>query len=262
MANQATTVTVKAHRKADQYNDPDYNYLHYWDGREYEHAAEQLAIQRLLRNKHFDRALDIGGGYGRLCLLLERYADKVILAEPSKKQLDLAQDFLKGHPDIERKLVTADDLQMPDESVDLVTMIRVMHHLPDPTAELNEIARVLKDDGCAIIEMANYSHFRNRLKYLMRGRRLPIKPVDIRSPEHHKEGEIPFVNHNPHTVSRQLIHAGLRVERVLSVSNLRSPWLKQHASLNFMTKVEKVLQPILAPLYFGPSIFFLVRKAD
>ncbi|HEU4967070.1 MAG TPA: class I SAM-dependent methyltransferase [Candidatus Saccharimonadales bacterium] len=261
MAQQAQD-TSKQHKKADQYNDPSYNYLHYWDGRDYEHAAEEVAIQRLLKGKHFGKAVDIGGGYGRLCLLLEKYADKVVLAEPSQQQLDIAKDFLKGHDEIERKLVQASDLEMPDGSVDLITMVRVMHHLPDPTPELAEIARVLSDDGYAIIEMANYAHARNRLRHLIRGSKLPVRPVDIRSAQNKKKDEVPFVNHNPHTMMRQLSHAGLRVERILSVSNLRSPRLKQMLSVNTMINIEKALQVPLAPMFFGPSIFFLVRKVD
>lgn len=262
MAHHVSNTTNRVHKKADQYNDPEYNYLHYWDGRDYEHAAEEIAIKRLLKGKHFGKAIDIGGGYGRLCLLLEKYADKVVLAEPSQQQLDIAKDFLKGHEEIERKLVQASDLEMPDGSVDLVTMVRVLHHLPDPTAELGEIARVLSDDGYAIIEMANYAHARNRLKHLIRGSRLPVRPVDIRSKINQKKDEVPFVNHNPHTMMRQLSHAGLRVERILSVSNLRSPRLKRMLSLKTMLAAEKIMQVPLAPMFFGPSIFFLVRKAD
>ena len=262
MAEQTAQPVSHKIRKADQYNDPKHNYLHYWDGREYEHAAEEIAIRRLLKGKHFGRAVDIGGGYGRLCLLLEQYADKVILAEPSQQQLDLAKDFLKGHAEIERRLVQAADLGLPNGSVDLVTMVRVMHHLPDPTPELAEIARVLSDDGYAVIEMANYAHMRNRLKHVLRGSRLPVKPVDIRSAENQKKDEIPFVNHNPHTMLRQLSHAGLRVERMLSVSNLRSPRLKKSVPLSVMVTAEKALQMPLAPFFFGPSMFFLVRKAE
>ena len=60
-----TTTTPKATKKADQYNDPNHNYLHYWDGRDYEDAAERMAISRLLIDKKFKHAADIGGGYGR-----------------------------------------------------------------------------------------------------------------------------------------------------------------------------------------------------
>lgn len=249
-------------RKADQYNDPKHNYRKYWQGREYEHAAEEIAIRKLLRGKHFKHAVDVGGGYGRLCLLLEDYADKVTLVEPSQQQLDLAKDFLKGHPEVDRKLMQADDLKFEDNSVDLLTMVRVMHHLPDPSAEFEEIARVLSPDGLAIIEVANYLHMRNRIKHLVRREHMPVKPVDIRSPENRRKDEIPFVNHNPYTVLRQLEHVGLRAVGSLSVSNLRSVRLKKVVPRNVMIGAEHVLQRPLSLVYFGPSVFLLVRKSN
>jgi SAM-dependent methyltransferase len=248
-------------KRADQYNDPSHNYLHYWNGRDYEHAAEELAIRRLLDGKHFRRAADIGGGYGRLCILLEQFADKVTLAEPSQQQLDIAKDFLKDHKSVDRKLMQADDLKFKKGELDLITMIRVMHHLPDPSVEFKELARVLADDGYLVLEVANYAHGRNRLKHALRGKPLPVEPVDIRSETHRNKDTIPFVNHNPKTVIKQLAHAGLRVEKVLSVSNLRSPGLKKVLPRGLMLAVENVLQPTLAKTYFGPSVFFLVRKA-
>lgn len=249
------------HKKADQYNDPRHNYLHYWEGRDYENAAERIAIKRLLKGKHFSHAVDVGGGYGRLCLLLENYADKVTLAEPSQQQLDIAKDFLKDHPEIERKLTQADNLAFGDDSVDLLTMIRVMHHLPDPSTEFKEIHRVLADGGIFILEVANYAHARNRLKHLLRAKKMPTEPVDIRSEQYKKENDIAFVNHNPKTVIKQLAHAGFKVKRTLSVSNLRSPTLKKIAPMAGMLAVERILQPALAKTYFGPSVFFLIQKA-
>jgi ubiquinone/menaquinone biosynthesis C-methylase UbiE len=139
-------------KRADQYNDPKHNYLKYWAGRDYEHAAEEMAVKRLLEGKHFQQAVDVGGGYGRLCVLLENYADKVTLAEPSQQQLDIAKEYLKDYPEVERRLLQADDLKFKAGSVDLLTMVRVMHHLPDPSREFAEFARVLSPDGYAIIE--------------------------------------------------------------------------------------------------------------
>lgn len=248
-------------KKADQYNDPDHNYLEYWDGRDYEHASEEMAITKLLKGKHFRHAADVGGGYGRLCVFLEEYADKVTLAEPSQQQLDIAVDFLKDHAEIDRKLTQADALDFKDGELDLVTMIRVMHHIPDPSVEFKELARVLSDDGYLILEVANYAHGRNRFKHFVKGKRMPTEPVDIRSDEHKKEGEIAFVNHNPKTVIKQLSHAGLKVEKVLSVSNLRSPTLKKVVPQAVMLSVERLMQPALAKTYFGPSVFFLIKKA-
>lgn len=252
---------TKSRKIADQYDNDDYNYLHYWRGRDYEHASEELAIRRLLKGKHFKHAVDIGGGYGRLCILLEGYADKVTLAEPSEAQLNIAEEYLKDHPKIDMRKMQADDLKFEPGSVDLFTMIRVMHHLPDPSVELKQIAAALSDDGYLLLEVANYAHARNRLKHLLKGQRMPKEPVDIRSKKNRRDDEVAFVNHNPKTVIKQLAHAGLKVEKTLSVSNLRSPSLKKILPKGLMLAAENVMQPTLARTYFGPSVFFLVRKA-
>ncbi|HSW85699.1 MAG TPA: class I SAM-dependent methyltransferase [Candidatus Saccharimonadales bacterium] len=261
MPNNINLNDAKHRRKADQYDDPNHNYLKYWEGRQYEHQAEEIAVCKLLDGKHFNWAVDIGGGYGRLSLLLKKYADKVTLAEPSQQQLELAREFLSNHTEIERRQIQADDLPFKNNSIDLITMVRVMHHLPDPAPEFLEIHRVLTDDGYAIIEVANYLHIRNRLKHFSKNQRLPVKPVDIRSEVNKRDDEIPFVNHNPQTVIRQLELAGLKVEAKLSVSNLRSVRLKKLLPNSVMLSAERWLQRPLAPVYFGPSIFFLVRKS-
>lgn len=256
-----TQNTPNQKRKSDQYNDPSHNYLHYWEGRDYEDAAERMAIKRLLKGKHFKNAADIGGGYGRLCVFLEKYADKVTLAEPSQQQLDIAKDFLKDHPEIDRKLTQADDLTFKDAELDLITMVRVMHHLPDPSQEFKEIARSLSDDGTFILEIANFDHIRNRFKFFVRGKKLPVDPVDIRSTKNKRKEEIPFVNHNPKTVIKQLAHAGMKVEKILSVSNLRSTTVKKVVPKGVMLAVENVLQAPLGKTFFGPSVWMVVRKA-
>jgi SAM-dependent methyltransferase len=232
---------IETPKKADQYNDPSFNYLNYWEERGYEHAAEELAINNLLKDKHFKKAVD-----------------KVVLAEPSQQQLDIAREFLKDHPAVDRKLMQADDLDFKNGEVDLITMIRVMHHLPDPTAEFKEISRVLSADGYAVIEVANYTHARNRIRHILKHTKMPLEPVNIRTKN--VEGEVAFVNHNPHTIIKQLAHAGLTVDRILSVSNLRSPALKKVVPRRIMLAVEGILQPTLANSFFGPSVFFFVRK--
>lgn len=243
-------------KKADQYNDPSHNYLHYWDGRAYEHAAEEVAIRRMFKGKHFAHIVDVGGGYGRICPLLKEYADKVTLAEPSKQQLDIAKEYLKDHKGIEMKLAQADSLPFADESVDAVTVVRVIHHIPDPEQEFAEIARILKPGGYLFIEFANYANFKNRLKHAVKLKRIPREPVDIRT----KQSDIPFVNHNPHTVRKQLAHTGLQLEKVLSVSNFRSPQLKKVVPKSILLQAEKLTQLPLSRTYFGPSTVYLLKK--
>lgn len=243
-------------KKADQYNDPNHNYLHYWDNRQYEHDAEEIAIRRMLKGKHFKRIVDVGGGYGRICPILKDFADQVTLAEPSSQQLDIAKEFLKGNMGIDMVLAQADKLPFEDESIDLVTVVRVIHHLPDPTEEFAEIARVLKPGGYLFIEFANYANFKNRVKHVLKAKRMPHEPVDIRT----HESDIPFVNHNPRTVRKQLAHAGLQLERTLSVSNLRSPGLKKVFPKQALLAIEKAVQVPFAKSYFGPSTVYLLKK--
>jgi ubiquinone/menaquinone biosynthesis C-methylase UbiE len=247
--------------KADQYNDPDFNYTKYWVGREYENAAEEIAIRRLLKNKHFKNAVDVGGGYGRLCPLLKDYSDNVTLAEPSAKQLDIAKKYLDKYPDIKLSKLEADNLKFKDHSVDLLTMVRVMHHLPNPNPEFKELARVLSDDGYLILEIANYAHALNRIKFLLRAKKVPDEPTDIRSQKNRKQDVIAFVNHNPKTVIKSLAHNGLKVERILSVSNFRNSTVKKMIPRSLLLHLETISQPILAKSFFGPSIFLLVKKA-
>lgn len=246
--------------KADQYNDPKHNYLRYWDGRDYEQAAEEVAIRRLLKGKKFKQAVDVGGGYGRLSVVLRDYAEKVTLAEPSQQQLDISKDFLKGKPKVEVALAQAEKLPFKDGEVDLAMVVRVIHHLPNPVPAFEEIYRVLKKDGYFLIEFANYSNFKNRVKHTVKLQKMPVDPVDIRSAENRRDDEIPFVNHNPKTVKKQLAQTGFKVEQVLSVSNFRSPTLKKILPKSVLVSLEKSVQKPLAKTYFGPSTVYLLKK--
>ncbi|MCA9328268.1 class I SAM-dependent methyltransferase [Candidatus Saccharibacteria bacterium] len=254
------TKSKKKLNRADHYNDPTHNYLRYWDGREYEHAAEELAIARLLKGKTFRKAVDVGGGYGRLSVFLRNFADEVTLAEPSQQQLDIAKEYLKDKPKVISKLAQAEDLPFKDSEVDLVLVVRVLHHLPDPMPAFEEINRVLKKDGYFLIEFANNAHFKNRLKYASKLQGVPVDPVDIRSAANRRDDEIPFVNHNPKTVRKQLAQAGFKLEATLSASNFRSSTFKKFFGKKALLRLEKLTQKPLAKTHFGPSTVYLLRK--
>jgi ubiquinone/menaquinone biosynthesis C-methylase UbiE len=244
------------------YDDNDLNYLDYWSGRDYEHQAEVMAIRRLLRGLTFHNGLDIGGGYGRLSVVLSEYASKVMLIDSSKQQIELACGFLVNYPQIERRVMDAADLRFDDASFDIVTLVRVLHHLPDPSHVLSELHRVLRPGGYALVEVANSTHAMNRVRYLIKHKQIPLSAIDIRTAETRERDGIPFVNHHPQTIVSQLEVAGLRVERSLSVSNLRHPALKKALPLRSMLLAERVLQQRLARVTFGPSLFLLLRKPE
>ena len=260
MTDAATPEEPKPSRKVANQYERGYDYTQYWNDRDYENAAEQIAIRRLLGTRRFRHAADIGGGFGRLCLLLCEYADKVTLAEPARSQLEAAKGVLKG-TDVEQLQMQADRLLFEDGSLDLITMVRVMHHLPEPSEEFAEISRVLAADGVAIIEVANYGHFVNRMKHKRAKKPLPVEPVNIRSDNSDEPDAIAFVNHNIDTVLGQLREAGLVLDEKLSVSNLRSQQLKKVLPHKVMLAIEKATQKRLARKNLGPSIFLKLKKA-
>ena len=247
-------------KKADQYNDSNHNYLKYWDGRDYEQAAEEIMINHMLKGKKFKHAVDVGGGYGRLSVILTQFADKVTLAEPSQQQLDIAKDFLKGKPTIAMQLAQAEKLPFKDNSIDLAMVVRVIHHLPNPIPAFEEIYRVLEKDGYFLIEFANYGNFKNRVKHAAKFKKMPLDPVDIKTGTQKEDNEIPFVNHNPQTVRKQLAQTGFKIEKTLSVSNFRSPTMKKIFPKSLLVKLEKAVQKPLAKTFFGPSTVYLLKK--
>ncbi len=245
------------------YDDDKHNYEEFWRGRDYEHHAEMLAIKKLLDGRHYQLAMDFGGGYGRVTPAILEFADKVILVDPSNKQLEIGRRFLKDYSNVDYVRVDQkDSVPAADDSLDLLVMIRVSHHLAEPEPIFAEIFRSLKPGGEAVIEIANEAHFKNRVKYLKQLRGVPLESVPIGEFANGKKEVTPFYNHNPKSVSELLKDVGFQIEDKLSVSNLRSQFIKSRVSMEQMLKIEKKLQNKLAFMDFGPSIFFLVKKPE
>jgi SAM-dependent methyltransferase len=253
------TTDETAIRRTSIYNDPLFNYAQFWTGRDYEHQAEVAALRRLLGGRRYRHAADIGGGYGRLAVILTKHADRVTLADPSTQQLALSHQVFPGQP-FERQLADAARLPFPDASIDLALLVRVLHHLPEPDPELAELSRILRVGGHAIIEAANSAHAGRRLTALLRGQCIPADPVDIRSEDARQRGTAPYVNHHPRTIIRQLAAVGLHVRQALSVSNFRHPLAKALIPHRALLAVERAAQRPLAGFHFGPSTFLLLEK--
>ncbi len=242
---------------AGHYDDPTYDYQFYWQGREYEHQSEVLAIKKLLQNKYFKNQADIGGGFGRLYPTFVAFSKKVTLLEPSKKLRDLAK---KSYPDLIVRHATSDKIPFRKNTFDFISMIRVSHHLPNLAKTFSEIHRVLKPDGYYLLEVANSANFKTRLLHLFTP--LPKVPIEKRSPANIRRQTIAFVNHHPDTVLSLLEKHGFIVEQILSVSNFRSPFLKSIIPLKVLLFLESAFCHLLSGIYYGPSLFILTRKIN
>ncbi len=237
------------------YDDPSFSYLDFWYERKYEHEAELFAMKKLLKAHKFTSVVDIGGGFGRLSTFLLLYAQDVTLVEPSKKQREVASTFVSDKISVQDGSACATGLK--DASCDLVVMVRVMHHLINPKDSFAEMKRIVKPGGYFILEFANSLNAKSRVKNLIHLRKTSRNPVRVNN---YGDWDVPFVNHHPSTVYNLLTQQGFVIEKVLSVSNVRSLLLKKVFPTRTLLFIERLTQSVLGLVHFGPSIFVLARR--
>ena len=243
-----------------------YDYPAYWDNREYEHKSEYYAIKTLLdKIPHIKTIIEIGAGYGRLFSSFSYRAKKIILSDPSASSLSLARRKIAN---IKKTVFIQSSLEnlhnrLSGGMSDLVIMVRVLHHIEDTQKAFKVIAKLLKNDGYFILEFANKGHLKATLKEFIKGNitfRIDISPIDKSRRKSKKNKSLPFINYHPDEITEQLKNAGFTVVEKLSVSNIRSTFLKKIVSTATLIDIEKTLQKPLSYLNFGPSIFILAKK--
>ncbi len=240
------------------YDDADFSYDQYWQNRKYEHQSEVTALVELLQKSKFKHVVDIGGGFGRLSKILLRYTKNITLVEPSQKQRNLARKYLGESVEIRPGL--SDKTGLPQSCCDLVVLVRVVHHLPDPSSTLAEIKRILAPKGKLVLEFANSTSFKARIRSFFSGQPILPIPTERRSSTNIKNQTIPFVNHHPHSIFKLLKREGFVVKKTLSVSNFRSPLIKKLTPIAILNYLEKISQKPLSKVSFGPSIFVLAER--
>ncbi|QSG12734.1 SAM-dependent methyltransferase [Halapricum desulfuricans] len=107
-------------------------------------------------------ALDVGCGNGRHAAVLAERADRVVALDASRNLLEVARERL-GEPGA--RLVQGDATRLPlrTDSVGLAVYVATLHHLPGRERRiesLNELARVLRADGSALVSAWSTAHDR------------------------------------------------------------------------------------------------------
>jgi SAM-dependent methyltransferase len=100
------------------------------------------AIDWLLPTDATD-VLDLGAGTGKLTTRLVERGLGVLAVDPIPEMLELLSNSL---PDTPALLGTAEDIPLPDDSVDVVLVAQAWHWF-DPELAAKEIARVLRPGG-------------------------------------------------------------------------------------------------------------------
>ena len=115
-----------------------------------------LVARKAIGNASVGRAIDIGGGPGKLAIRLARMAlqVEVVSLDLSPEMVELANQNaaeagLSGR--VEGVLGSAESIPFPDASFDLAVSTLSLHHWEQPVAAFREIDRVLKPGGRALV---------------------------------------------------------------------------------------------------------------
>ena len=243
-----------------------FDYPGYWIGRDYEHKSEVIALKALLQKiKRIKTILEVGAGFGRLVPSYAFRAKKIILSDPSSKSLKIARGAFSGKKSIKFIHSCLENLpaKIRAHSVDVVVLIRVIHHIQDIDSAFKIMHRMLAPGGYLIFEFANKKHIKATLRQFFKGNYSFFKDAtttDIRSKKSIKRGTLPFLNYHPDRINEILEVYGFEVVEKRSVSNIRSTFLKRIFSTELLVSLESILQLPFAYINFGPSIFILARK--
>jgi SAM-dependent methyltransferase len=219
----------------------------FWTGREYEDAAERIALKKLLPASA-GRLVEVGAGFGRLADLYGGY-EQVVLLDPARSMLEEAQERLRRDDRFLYVLGDVYNLPLSTCGFDVAVTVRVLHHLTDLPAAFRELHRVLRPRGAYILEYANRRNLKEIMRYLVgRSRRAPfsLQPVEY-APLH--------FSFHPAYVETALRESGFLRKRTLAVSSFRLAIVKGLVSLSWLARLDDWLQGRTAPLKLSPSIF-------
>jgi ArsR family transcriptional regulator len=93
---------------------------------------------------------DLGCGTGQVSSALAPFVERVVAVDASAAMLQAARRRLQGLDNVDLRRGELEALPIDDARLDAVTMILVLHHLPEPAKAIGEAARVLKPGGRVI----------------------------------------------------------------------------------------------------------------
>lgn len=244
----------------------NYDYPSYWNGRNYEHQSEFIAIKELLyKISKINKSIEIGSGFGRIVPSYLFRVKRALLTDPSAKLISLSMKKYSNNKKVQFLQSRLENLKnkIKSKNFDLAIMVRVLHHIEDIDNAFKIIHTLLVKGGYLILEFPNKSHLKANIRQFLKGDLtypLNIFPVDIRSRKNIKKNTLPFINYHPDQIMEKLKSTGFEIIEIRSVSNIRSTLIKRLFPLHTLLDIEKYLQIPMARFYLGPSFFVLAKK--
>ena len=114
------------------------------------HNFELLCIRSLLRDRHFERSLEIGCGFGRLSPHFALCSNQHVAVDINSEAIELARST---YPKLDFQRASAAELPFADADFDLVSTWTVLQHISPAIIEraVSEIQRILAHRGTLLI---------------------------------------------------------------------------------------------------------------
>src|SRR3954452_3859765 len=124
-------------------------------------TAANSAAYLLPRLRPTDRLLDVGSGPGTITADLARLVSEVVALEVNEDAAALTRSELErqGVTNAEVRVADVHDLDLADDSFDVVHAHQVLQHVADPVAALREMARVTRPGGVVGVRDSDYAAF-------------------------------------------------------------------------------------------------------
>lgn len=254
----AKTTRSQAPEVIADYNGYDYKKIFWEDAnRKYEDAADRMAIRRLLPAK-MGKFADIAGGYGRLADEYLPRAAEAILFDYSKTELAQARELYGDK--LHTKAGDIYNLPFKDGELDALMMVRATHHFSDMKKVTDQLYRVLKPGGIAVIEVANKKTLPKMFRYWLK--KSDVNPFSLEPATLQDLNKNGFYNYHPKYIEMIFRQAGFEIEEIISVSNFRSATLKKIFGTKNLVRLERFAQKPLGAIRFAPSIYYRLKKPE
>ncbi len=94
---------------------------------------------------------DLGCGTGQVSAALAPFVARVIAVDNSAAMLQAARKRVQGWSNVDLRRGDIESLPIDDARLDAATVMLVLHHVPEPSRALADVARVLKPGGRVVL---------------------------------------------------------------------------------------------------------------
>jgi 2-polyprenyl-3-methyl-5-hydroxy-6-metoxy-1,4-benzoquinol methylase len=179
-----------------------------------EHARDMLwkrRLKKLSRHSSTGRLLDIGAGYGQFLHLAQSFFSPAHGTEVSESAVALAKEKYG----LTLLIGQVEELDLPPQSFDVITLFHVLEHVPDPGMLVERCHALLRAQGMLVIAVPNdVLAWTSKIKKI--GKNLGINAFRKFSPKlgisrAGTSREIHLSHFTPTVLRRLLENSGLRI---------------------------------------------------